>query len=153
MDAFQLLQGNLVARTAEVDPEEVAGVLIRQFPALEREVTNARAFISGLLGQAHPHHDDAVLLTSEIATNAIRYARPDATSFSISAQTTETSTLIAITDAGGTTIPLICKPADQDPGGRGLFMLDTLATTWGFIRTPTSTGIWFTLKISSEAEA
>ncbi|MGV9533071.1 ATP-binding protein [Streptosporangium sandarakinum] len=44
------------------------------FPANRDQIRYARDFVAGLLGDGHPLRDDAVLLTSELATNAVEHA-------------------------------------------------------------------------------
>ncbi|MFF0248115.1 ATP-binding protein [Streptosporangium sandarakinum] len=44
------------------------------FPANRDQIRHARDFVAGLLGDGHPLRDDAVLLTSELATNAVEHA-------------------------------------------------------------------------------
>ncbi|WP_189246271.1 ATP-binding protein [Streptosporangium pseudovulgare] len=44
------------------------------FPATRDQIRHARDFVAGLLGDGHPLRDDAVLLTSELTTNAVEHA-------------------------------------------------------------------------------
>ncbi|MET9064480.1 ATP-binding protein [Streptosporangium sandarakinum] len=49
-------------------------VISHCFPANRDQIRHARDFVAGLLGDGHPLRDDAVLLTSELATNAVEHA-------------------------------------------------------------------------------
>ncbi|MFG1755450.1 ATP-binding protein [Streptosporangium sandarakinum] len=49
-------------------------VISHCFPASRDQIRHARDFVAGLLGNDHPLRDDAVLLTSELATNAVEHA-------------------------------------------------------------------------------
>ena len=51
---------------------------------------------------------------------------------------------IAVTDGGSPTVPMI-QPLDPTrPGGRGLFLVDTLSDRWGMTRQgPRETRVWF----------
>jgi anti-sigma regulatory factor (Ser/Thr protein kinase) len=84
----------------------------------------------------------AVLLTSELVTNAIRH------------ETGETITLV-ITCASGqfrvdvhdtsSAVPVpVDGPADAETG-RGLMLVSSLSTEWGYYRTPAGKAVYFTL--------
>ena len=86
--------------------------------------------------------DIAILLTSELVTNAISH------------ETGETITL-AVTCAFGQlrvdvhdtsrTLPVLADaPADAE-AGRGLMLVATLSATWGVYRTPSGKAVYFTL--------
>jgi len=81
--------------------------------------------------------DDAVLILSELLSNACRHARP------LSTGTTEEyvraawsrapggELTIAVTDGGGPTRPMPSKPSVTARGGRGLAIITSLARDWG----------------------
>ena len=51
---------------------------------------------------------------------------------------------VVVIDGGSTTVPMI-QPLDTTrPGGRGLFLVDTLSDRWGMMREGTrETRVWF----------
>jgi anti-sigma regulatory factor (Ser/Thr protein kinase) len=81
--------------------------------------------------------DDAVLVLSELLSNACRHARP------LGTVTTEEfvraawsrapggELTIAVTDGGGPTRPSPSKPSVTARGGRGLAIITSLALEWG----------------------
>jgi anti-sigma regulatory factor (Ser/Thr protein kinase) len=86
--------------------------------------------------------DVAILLTSELVTNAIRY------------EVTATVTL-AITRSVGQLrvdvhdtsrfLPMLVDASAEDEAGRGLMLVTTLSDEWGFYRTPAGKAVYFTL--------
>ncbi len=94
--------------------------------------------------------DVAILLASELVTNAIRY------------ETGGTITL-AISCPGGQlrvevhdTSPFLPVPVDASVDtetGRGLMLVDTLSAEWGCYPTPTGKAVYFTLAFQPEFAA
>jgi anti-sigma regulatory factor (Ser/Thr protein kinase) len=98
-------------------------------PGGRRDARVAREFTTGVLedgGIAAPDAHDAVLVVSELVTNAALHGRgPVLLDVSVS----EVSVVIAVSDAGQ------ADPARQPPNhlaedGRGLRIVDRLATDW-----------------------
>jgi len=84
----------------------------------------------------------AVLLTSELVTNAIRHEAGDTVMLVISSaggqfrvEVHDTSCFLPVPVAG---------PADTETG-RGLILVASLATQWGFYPTPAGKAVYFTL--------
>lgn len=88
--------------------------------------------------------EDAQLLVTEIVTNAVRYGRPE---IIVQLRLDPPALGIAVADAGAQ-LP-DCAPAmPKDPvatGGRGLGIVDALATHWGVIPGTDAAGkiVWF----------
>lgn len=122
-----------------------AGPLVtRRFRASAAQVRPARAFVAELLGDAHPRLADAVLLTSELAGNAVRHAAER--EFSVSVLLAGEGVLVAVRDHGSSKIPLPRDAAEDETGGRGLDLVNALASRWGFHREATGgTVVWFQL--------
>ncbi|MFF3443221.1 ATP-binding protein [Streptosporangium sp. NPDC002721] len=53
--------------------------------------------------------------------------------------------IITVQDSGFTRIPYTGNPRADATGGRGLLLVNDLATRWGFHRDPTGMVIWFEL--------
>lgn len=70
---------------------------------------------------------DAVLLASEIATNAVVHAR---TPFRLTVSRGPGTVRIAVTD-GGETMPVRRNPAPDEPGGRGMALVEMLTVASG----------------------
>jgi serine phosphatase RsbU (regulator of sigma subunit)/anti-sigma regulatory factor (Ser/Thr protein kinase) len=103
--------------------------------------------------------DEALLLTTELATNAVVHAR------------TELDVEI-VSDADGLTVTVMDfrsgpithsrradvangsagPPERLDDGGRGLLLVDKLATYWGSLHYPHGKGVWFRLERKPAAQ-
>src|SRR5262245_41790605 len=54
---------------------DAAGNRVARLAGAREQVRQARRLVSAVLGRDHPRHDDCVLLTSEIVTNAVIHSR------------------------------------------------------------------------------
>jgi anti-sigma regulatory factor (Ser/Thr protein kinase) len=82
--------------------------------------------------------DDLVLIASELATNVVNHARTD---FAVSIEGSDPVRL-EISD-GSSILPAVADLADGS--GRGLRIVDTLATRWGVDATPSGKVVWVEL--------
>ncbi|GII67244.1 ATP-binding protein [Sphaerisporangium krabiense] len=112
-------------------------------------VARARRLVSSALGSGHPLHDDCVLLTSEIATNAVVHSDSgDGGTFTLSVSYSAEWVRIAVQDAGSLDPPFGWRPTSPlDTGGRGLLLLEALAHRWGFIREAGTNNVWFEMHV------
>ncbi|GHE37308.1 hypothetical protein GCM10017673_44830 [Streptosporangium violaceochromogenes] len=127
-------------------------VLSQRFTATPDQVKPARKFVAEILGDSHPSRDDAVLLTSELATNAIEHSTESAINpreFLVTVAFLLHSVLITVQDPGFLEIPCPRDPAPDATGGRGLALVNSLATRWGFHRDSIGTVIWFELNLAN----
>jgi hypothetical protein len=53
--------------------------------------------------------------------------------------------IVTVQDPGSAQIPRAGNPQPNATGGRGLLLVNELATRWGFHRAPTGTVTWFEL--------
>lgn len=86
--------------------------------------------------------DTAVLLTSELVTNAI--AATPGGAITLSVRCNHNRLRVEVRDTARS-MPV---PADGPAGvetGRGLILVSTLAADWGFYRTPAGKAVYFTL--------
>lgn len=85
----------------------------------------------------------AVLLSSELVTNAIRHGSPPVT---VLAGLSHDGVLrVEIRDDGsGETLPRHARP--DDDGGRGLHLVATLAGRWGSSTTSSGKLVWFEVR-------
>ena len=89
----------------------------------------------------------AVLLASELATNAILHARTD---FDLRLCLTGRLLRVAVSD--GSSRPPAPVMVDSDAtSGRGLRLLDLLSTRWGTETTDAGKSVWFELTVSAAA--
>ncbi|GAA4205004.1 hypothetical protein GCM10022252_64830 [Streptosporangium oxazolinicum] len=138
-------------------------VISQRFPATRDQVRPARNFVAEILGDDHPLRDDAMLLTSELATNAVEHStapREDqpcenrqpnrepsdrSGEFVVTVAFLPHDVIITVQDTGSVQIPRTRNSDLDATGGRGLVLVNDLATRWGFHRDPTGTVIWFEL--------
>jgi len=95
-----------------------------------RAPARARAWIAeNTQGLPEVLVDDAMLVASELVTNAVRYGRPEIT---LGLAHVPGGIRIEVGDCGET-LPLLAPvvPADHRAGGRGLLIVASTATEWG----------------------
>jgi anti-sigma regulatory factor (Ser/Thr protein kinase) len=105
----------------------------------------ARAFVLRTLEDWHCAHlgDTAKLLTSELVGNVVRHAHTD---LLVAARLEQDALTVEVVDESPDTVARR-DPALEDPTGRGLFLVDTLADRWGVHRRPTGKSVWFELGV------
>ncbi|MFE5028477.1 SpoIIE family protein phosphatase [Streptomyces sp. NPDC056656] len=121
------------------------------FDPVGRSVATARAFVRDTLqGWGFPDIiDDAVVLTSELVTNAVVHA---GTSAEVLCLRTDDGVRVEVADRyPEREIPLqqaaINMGSPDREGGRGLQLCAALATRWGVDYTPTHKLVWFQLAL------
>jgi len=105
-----------------------------------REARHAVEAVAGGLPEAV--RTTVVLLTSELASNAVLHAR---TPFTVSATANDGVIRVAVSDAGGFR-PSVRGPEDLRYGGWGLVMVDAAATRWGVVKDGDRTTVWFEIE-------
>ncbi|RJL34503.1 ATP-binding protein [Bailinhaonella thermotolerans] len=123
---------------------------LASFPGDPDQIRAVRRFVADALGPGHPRAADAILLVSEIATNAVRHTSSAGAAFDVAVAPTRDSARITVRDAGGSTIPCGCRIRRNATGGRGLALVETIANSWGFTRAGTATAVWFELAPEDE---
>jgi anti-sigma regulatory factor (Ser/Thr protein kinase) len=86
--------------------------------------------------------DVAVLLTSELVTNAIRHEPGGTITLAITCSPGQLR--VEVHDTSRFLPVLQDAPVDAE-AGRGLTLVATLSADWGFYRTPTGKAVYFTL--------
>lgn len=97
--------------------------------SVARRHLSADLFASGVLDSVI---DDAIVILSELLSNALRHARPLPSgeiqvAWSHNGDTIE----VAVSDGGATTEPRRSRPALSSLGGRGLAIVESLSHCWG----------------------
>lgn len=97
--------------------------------------------------------DDAVLILSELLSNALRHARALPSGNVRAAWWVRPDGLLAIevTDGGSSTRPRQASPSLSAHGGRGLSIIGTLAADWGVRGAPDEVTVWALVPIESSA--
>jgi len=86
--------------------------------------------------------DTAILLISELVTNAVRYGGAEDITFSISHRTGEIT--IEVID-GSSEFPRVGQPTADRESGRGMFLVEAMADRWGTSEDGTRT--WCTIVV------
>lgn len=94
--------------------------------------------------------DVAVLLTSELVTNAVTHGTPAAEAFVLLTIACDAAGLRVDVHDGSSDLPVLNAGLSsvalaETEAGRGLLLVSTLSAEWGFYRTPTGKAVYFTL--------
>jgi anti-sigma regulatory factor (Ser/Thr protein kinase) len=89
----------------------------------------------------------AALLTSELVTNAIMHGPSQTVTLVISCGRHELR--VNVHDTSRSAPALVDAPVDAEVG-RGLMLVATLSTEWGYYRTPVGKVVYFTLAFSGD---
>ena len=105
----------------------------------------ARQFVADVLHRwgRGDYVDDAVLIVSELTTNAIVHAK-SSPSVSVSAGTG--TVRISVRDAQPALVPRVAHPTPTSPSGRGLALVAGLASAWGSERADEGKVVWAELR-------
>jgi anti-sigma regulatory factor (Ser/Thr protein kinase) len=82
--------------------------------------------------------DDAALVVTELATNAVVHAR---SAFTVTIGCSGGAVRVEVSD-GSRALPSVRTPSLRARGGRGLFLIDTVASTWGVLHTGAGKIVW-----------
>jgi anti-sigma regulatory factor (Ser/Thr protein kinase) len=105
----------------------------------------ARRFVRAALDRwgAAAAADDAVLVVSELAANAVLHA---GTPFTVELRRSGSTVRVGVRDTA-TTLPIPRQPGDDDRSGRGLQIVRGIATAWGIDRTADGKTVWADLSV------
>jgi anti-sigma regulatory factor (Ser/Thr protein kinase) len=118
------------------------------FPGDPRDVSEARHRVGLTISSwgLQPLCDDLSLLVSEVVTNAIRHGHGPVT---LQIQRRPTGVRVEVSDLSTETITLQATlAAHHQEYGRGLGIVDHLASAWGTTDTWAGTTVWFELGAS-----
>ncbi len=110
-------------------------------PAAASSAAQARKFVAHALEDAGllALRDDALLLVTELVTNSFLHA---GTAITLDVRTDELTATVAVSD-GSRGRPAPTAPDSGRESGRGLLLVDTLATAWGTEHDATGKTVWF----------
>lgn len=111
-------------------------------PPLPASVKRARQFVGGALAAIGngATADDAVLVVSELVTNAVVHAGTDITVSVVTLP--EGGVRVEIAD-GSTDLPGLRIPNAGSRSGRGLLLVEHFTQQWGVDRTAAGKVVWF----------
>lgn len=122
----------------------------RVFPGHPREVAQARRFVASLLADC-PVADTAVLLTSEVVTNALAHTLSgDAGTFEVVVWRGARTACVAVVDSGAAGTPAAGRFDPDAEAGRGLALVASLAARWGHEGGTAGRAVWFMLRWPGE---
>ena len=114
------------------------------FSADPMSVTDARQLVERTIDGCPPSVvADALLLTSELVSNVVLHA---ATPFELEVQQADGVVRVVVRD-GSTQPPIVHDPAPDETGGRGLLLVHSLATRWGYETSKHGKSVWFELEL------
>jgi anti-sigma regulatory factor (Ser/Thr protein kinase) len=116
-------------------------------PGRPEHVREARAFVAKALGDLHAGVDNAVLLTSELVTNAVMHSSSRCAGGSVTVLIVESDggVRIEVADEGSDLSAPVVRGDVYASDGHGLFLVQTLADQWGYVRDNGGTTVWFWL--------
>ncbi len=118
-------------------------------------VRTARAFAAECLDDRDVGvRETVVLLVSELVSNAVEHGGPHGPTASVGLEVEARPDLVrvAVADAGAGD-PLLGDGAVDRPSGRGLVLVDAMASRWGCDRLPVGKSVWFELLTPSGGDA
>jgi len=122
-----------------VGPVSVVLVSDATAPHAARAFLRAQAPDQALGG----HAPTAALLVSELVTNAVRYGRGDTVRLVVDLR--ERRLLVSVSDSNPVAPQLAER--EQEQGGRGLALVDALASGWGTREAGGGKTVWFALDL------
>ncbi|MGH9089446.1 MAG: ATP-binding protein [Acidimicrobiales bacterium] len=123
----------------------LVGDLLGEEPAEGRGVPEEPAEGRGVPEVPAEVRDVAVLLTDELVTNALVHGGGR---FTLRVDLDDRAVRVAVTDQCRDT-PRVLRPSSEREHGRGMAIVDALATTWGTDQLPTHKAVWFELALRS----
>jgi anti-sigma regulatory factor (Ser/Thr protein kinase) len=122
----------------------------RTFRGQPARVARARRFVAGVLNGC-PLTETAVLLTSELVTNALAHTPSGiGGSFEVIVWRDADSVLVAVLDDGSDGIPVAVGIDPESESGRGLGLVVALADRWGHQGGTAAHAVWFLLRAHDE---
>ena len=109
-------------------------------------VRQARVFVSSW-ARTWGHHQlitSAALLTSELATNAVKHARDV---FHVDVVETDHGIQVGVTDSSAD-LPVVRPTQEVQSEGRGMLLVDAIASSWGVEPRAIGKRVWFELRQS-----
>ncbi len=93
--------------------------------------------------------DVAVLLTSELVTNAIRHEAGKSVMLTITCICGQLRVDVRDTSCS---VPVLKEAPAEAEAGRGLMLVASLSTDWGFHRAPAGKAVYFTLAFEADLD-
>ena len=121
----------------------------RDLPAAPEAAGMARQLVRDVLTRAGASHvmDDAMLVMSELATNAVRYgAEPITAHASVEGH----NLILAVQDGRASDLPYPKVLTATEPNGRGMHLVAAMATRWGWDSSVNSKVVWAEISLDRD---
>jgi anti-sigma regulatory factor (Ser/Thr protein kinase) len=112
----------------------------RRFAPRPENAAVARELVRSALRESAIDPEDAVLLTDELVSNAIRHAE---TEFKVRVQVDDDVICVEVVNHAPELLLFATAPSSS--GGRGLAIMSAVADEWGFARQSEDKCVWFRL--------
>lgn len=120
---------------------------MRVFLGSPREVQSVREFVAEVVGGC-PVADEVVLLASEVATNAVLHtASGKGGTFTVVVHPLGEIVRVEVHDGGSEASPDVRSADDEAVSGRGLGLVELLATRWGHLGGRDGRVVWFEVDV------
>ncbi|MGW0854125.1 ATP-binding protein [Streptomyces sp. NPDC002690] len=143
---------------APAPPDPLGGERYRlTLPNTASSARIARAFVASLLAKEQHGElvDDAKLCVTELVTNAYRHTSSSLVRVHVAVNRKRVTVSVADFDPLAVQALAAGRPGLDQPGGRGLLIVESLALAWGTTslddRLPGHKAVWFTLGRSERA--
>ncbi len=118
----------------------------RIVPGCDQQVRQARLFVRQTLGDC-PVVEDAVLLVSELATNAIAHtASGQGGKFLVTVYQGQRRVRVEVLDGGSAKAPVVRSWKEGGESGYGLGLVELIASRWGHCGGSRRRVVWFELE-------
>jgi anti-sigma regulatory factor (Ser/Thr protein kinase) len=135
----------VTARAAELPVRHV-------FPGTPHQVSRVRDLVRRVLA-GHAAVDDAVLMASELATNAVVHTASRDAAFTVLIYCHEGRARVEVVDSGAVTAPAVQVAGRDGESGSGLRLVQALACKWGYDGGPDGRVVWFEVETLEESRA
>jgi anti-sigma regulatory factor (Ser/Thr protein kinase) len=129
------------------EPSHARTAVLTELADAEGACADGRRFVAEHLARWQvPAHvsGEAVLLTSELIANAIQHAPPP-----LCLQISVDAELVRVQMHDSDPVaPILTRPDLISISGRGVWLIDTLATRWGFHQQPPGKEVWFEISFT-----
>jgi anti-sigma regulatory factor (Ser/Thr protein kinase) len=129
-----------------------AGVVLGSLtvPGMPEQVSRARAFVAGLATRTalgRDSVDTAALLTSELVTNAMLHTSSGGSQGAVTVVVIDGpgALMVEVIDDGSPYTGPEVQGDRYASQGHGLFLVEQLASRWGYLRDAAGTTVWFEL--------
>ncbi|MFE3659052.1 SpoIIE family protein phosphatase, partial [Streptomyces sp. NPDC059165] len=129
-------------------PDAPLATIVTDLASRPESVSEARAFLAKALFSwgCYEVADEAQLLVSEVVTNAIQHGRGPVR---LHMRRNSSELTVEVSDQGHH-LPQPRMAADDEESGRGLILVDTLASSWGVRPSDEGKTTWFTMHLEHD---